>query len=92
MQVVIPSQSNFKNNFSILHQVPEGHVGVYWRGGALLNTITDPGTSLSFLFLVIRNLCPGTSIHIKFSGFHLKMPLLTQFVPVQVTLQTDQVN
>ncbi|XP_022131471.1 erlin-2-B [Momordica charantia] len=65
--VVIPSQSNFKNNFSILHQVPEGHVGVYWRGGALLNTITDP-------------------------GFHLKLPLLTQFVPVQVTLQTDQVR
>ncbi|XP_022952024.1 erlin-2-B-like [Cucurbita moschata] len=65
--VLIPSQSNFKSNLSILHQVPEGHVGVYWRGGALLKTITDP-------------------------GFHLKLPLLTQFVPVQVTLQTDQVR
>eukprot|EP01041_Mallomonas_annulata_P002017 gene2017-3916_t len=26
-----------------LHQVSEGHVGVYWRGGALLPTISDPG-------------------------------------------------
>ncbi|CAK9313146.1 unnamed protein product [Citrullus colocynthis] len=65
--VLIPSHSNLKSDFSILHQVPEGHVGVYWRGGALLKTITDP-------------------------GFHLKLPLLTQFVPVQVTLQTDQVR
>uniref|UniRef100_A0A0D9VVD1 Band 7 domain-containing protein n=1 Tax=Leersia perrieri TaxID=77586 RepID=A0A0D9VVD1_9ORYZ len=30
----------------ILHQVPEGHVGVYWRGGALLETITTPGFHL----------------------------------------------
>ncbi|KAE8647244.1 hypothetical protein Csa_018953 [Cucumis sativus] len=64
--VLFPSQSNLSNNLSILHQVPEGHVGVYWRGGALLKTITDP-------------------------GFHLKLPLITQFVAVQVTLQTDQV-
>mmetsp|Transcript_16784 Transcript_16784/g.42149 ORF Transcript_16784/g.42149 Transcript_16784/m.42149 type:complete len:329 (-) Transcript_16784:558-1544(-) len=26
-----------------VHQVTEGHVGVYWRGGALLNEMTDPG-------------------------------------------------
>ncbi|XP_058070400.1 uncharacterized protein LOC131219335 [Magnolia sinica] len=55
------------STFSILHQVPEGHVGVYWRGGALLEGITNP-------------------------GFHLKMPLITQFEPIQVTLQTDQVK
>ncbi|KAG0464376.1 hypothetical protein HPP92_020445 [Vanilla planifolia] len=53
--------------FSILHQVPEGHVGAYWRGGALLKDITDP-------------------------GFHLKLPVITQFEPIQVTLQTDQVR
>ncbi|XP_043704429.1 erlin-2-like isoform X2 [Telopea speciosissima] len=51
----------------MLHQVPEGHVGVYWRGGALLKTITYP-------------------------GFHLKLPLITQFEPIQVTLQKDQVK
>ena len=26
-----------------IHRVPEGHVGVYWRGGALLNRVTSPG-------------------------------------------------
>ena len=26
-----------------IHRVPEGHVGVYWRGGALLDRVTDPG-------------------------------------------------
>jgi regulator of protease activity HflC (stomatin/prohibitin superfamily) len=25
------------------HTVPEGHVGIYFRGGALLDTITEPG-------------------------------------------------
>ncbi|CAK9142416.1 unnamed protein product [Ilex paraguariensis] len=65
--VLIPSSSILKNSFDILHQVPEGHVGVYWQGGALLNTITNP-------------------------GFHLKMPLITHFEPIQVTLQTDLVR
>ncbi|XP_050238942.1 uncharacterized protein LOC126688327 [Mercurialis annua] len=66
--IVIPSlTSGTKSSFSIVHQVPEGHVGVYWRGGALLNTITSP-------------------------GFHLKLPLITHYEPVQVTLQTDQVK
>ncbi|CAN1137458.1 60S ribosomal protein L10a-2 [Linum perenne] len=64
--VVVPLSSNVNSSFAILHQVPEGHVGVYWRGGALLNTITEP-------------------------GFHFKLPLITQYEPVQVTLQTDQV-
>nr|POF25935.1 erlin-2-b [Quercus suber] len=65
--IVIPSSSTFRNGFSILHQVPEGYVGVYWRGGALLKMITDP-------------------------GFHLKLPFITHYEPVQVTLQTDQVR
>jgi len=49
-----------------IHQVDEGHVGIYWRGGALLNSTTGP-------------------------GFHLKLPLLTSFAQVQVTIQTDKV-
>ncbi|KAF3956918.1 hypothetical protein CMV_018013 [Castanea mollissima] len=61
------SPSTIRNGLSILHQVPEGHVGVYWRGGALQKTITDP-------------------------GFHLKLPFITHYEPVQVTLQTDQVR
>ncbi|XP_024534032.1 erlin-2-B [Selaginella moellendorffii] len=54
-------------NFGVLHQIPEGHVGVYWRGGALLKTISEP-------------------------GFHLMVPILTQYEPIQVTIQTDQVK
>ncbi|XP_043704428.1 erlin-2-B-like isoform X1 [Telopea speciosissima] len=66
--ILVPSSFSATNNsFSMLHQVPEGHVGVYWRGGALLKTITYP-------------------------GFHLKLPLITQFEPIQVTLQKDQVK
>ncbi|KAI9092043.1 hypothetical protein K1719_027978 [Acacia pycnantha] len=59
--------SSLKNIISTLHQVPKGHVGVYWRGGALLKTITEP-------------------------GFHIKMPFITQYGPVQVTLQTNVVT
>ncbi|KAJ7527781.1 hypothetical protein O6H91_16G070600 [Diphasiastrum complanatum] len=54
-------------NLGILHQVPEGHVGVYWRGGALLKTTSSP-------------------------GFHLMIPFLTHYEPIQVTIQTDQVK
>jgi regulator of protease activity HflC (stomatin/prohibitin superfamily) len=55
------------HSLDIVHQVPEGHVGVYWRGGALLKTVTSP-------------------------GFHLKMPLITRYEPIQVTIQTDKVK
>ncbi|KAK9750646.1 hypothetical protein RND81_02G210700 [Saponaria officinalis] len=65
--IVLSSASTSKISFTVLHQVPEGHVGVYWRGGALLTTITDP-------------------------GFHWKLPLITHYEPIQVTLQTDQVR
>ncbi|XVF03209.1 hypothetical protein REPUB_Repub04eG0241700 [Reevesia pubescens] len=64
---LISSSLDIQKTLSILHQVPEGHVGVYWKGGALLKMITEP-------------------------GFHLKMPLITQYEPVLVTLQTDQVR
>ncbi|XP_068656327.1 uncharacterized protein [Aristolochia californica] len=67
MLVLLSSSRASDSSYSILHQVPEGHVGVYWRGGALLQTITDP-------------------------GFHLKMPLITHFEPIQVTIQTDKVK
>ncbi|KAL2925046.1 Erlin-2 [Bienertia sinuspersici] len=65
--IVLSSTSTNKISLTILHQVPEGHVGVYWRGGALLNIITHP-------------------------GFHWKLPLITHYEPIQVTLQTDQVR
>jgi len=37
-------------NLSI-HKIEEGHVGVYYRGGALLSTITHPGYHLLIPFL-----------------------------------------
>lgn len=65
--ILLSTSFSASTSYAILHQVPEGHVGAYWRGGALLNSITDP-------------------------GFHLKLPLITQFEPIQVTIQTDQVR
>jgi len=26
-----------------IHQIPEGYVGVYWRGGALMSSLSEPG-------------------------------------------------
>lgn len=85
------STLSVSNSLSILHQVPEGHVGVYWRGGALLKTITDPGTFL--ILLSLQTIVSWhTCAHVVSSGFHVKMPLITQYEPVQVTIQTDQVK
>jgi len=50
-----------------LHVVNEGHIGVYYRGGALLDTYTEP-------------------------GLHWKMPYITTYEEVQVTIQTDSVR
>jgi len=59
LQVLVPSASpSFKNTMAIVHQVPEGHVGVYWRGGALLKTITEPGRKPFFVFsMLFFNVC-----------------------------------
>lgn len=49
-----------------------------------------------FLFAFNSLLCRVCSLpactYLGVLGFHLKMPLVTQFEPIQVTLQTDQVN
>lgn len=34
-----------------LHMVPHGHVGIYWRGGRLLNHVTDPGWHVMLPFV-----------------------------------------
>ncbi|CDW91496.1 spfh band 7 phb domain-containing membrane-associated protein [Stylonychia lemnae] len=52
--------------FNGFHIIEEGHVGVYYRGGALLESTTEP-------------------------GFHFKLPLITSFENIQVTVQTDKV-
>lgn len=50
-----------------LHKVDEGHVAVYYRGGALLSSISQP-------------------------GFHMMLPIITNYKTVQTTLQTDEVK
>ncbi|XP_041441125.1 erlin-2-A isoform X2 [Xenopus laevis] len=37
--------------FSAIHKIEEGHVGVYYRGGALLSTTSGPGFHLMFPFI-----------------------------------------
>jgi len=37
--------------FLTLHKVSEGHVGVYWRGGALLTHISEPGFQLKMPYV-----------------------------------------
>ncbi|KAB2619751.1 hypothetical protein D8674_040336 [Pyrus ussuriensis x Pyrus communis] len=44
---VLPTSSTIL----ILHQVPKGHVGVYWRRCTLLKTITDLGFHLKLSFV-----------------------------------------
>ena len=34
-----------------IHQIEEGHVGVYFRGGALLSSISDPGYNIKLPFI-----------------------------------------
>lgn len=63
--------------------VNEGHVGVYWRGGALLSSITS------------RKSCPASTMDTLrrvLAGFQAKLPFVTQYSPVQVTVQTDSVS
>jgi hypothetical protein len=37
--------------FQSLHKIEEGHVGVYYRGGALLPDISHPGFHMMFPFV-----------------------------------------
>merc|ERR1711991_1202694 len=38
-----------------LHQVPEGHVAMYWFGGALTDTMNDPGWHWQFPLVYTRD-------------------------------------
>ena len=53
--------------FNGLHQVPEGHIAVYYRGGALLDSTAGP-------------------------GWNVKIPGITTYENIQVTVQTDKVS
>ena len=53
--------------FNGIHQIPEGYVGIYFRGGALLEGTVEP-------------------------GWHTKLPMVTSYDTVQVSVQTDAVR
>jgi len=48
VQVVAPLVAS---QLGCVHKIPEGHVGVYWRGGRCLKGISDPGA------------CPSSTPH-----------------------------
>uniref|UniRef100_A0A8C0XT32 Erlin n=1 Tax=Castor canadensis TaxID=51338 RepID=A0A8C0XT32_CASCN len=37
--------------FSAVHKIEEGHIGVYYRGGALLTSTSGPGFHLMLPFI-----------------------------------------
>ena len=34
-----------------IHKIEEGHIGIYWRGGRLIEGTTEPGFHLMFPFI-----------------------------------------
>lgn len=46
--IAVPVLATF---FGCCHKIYEGHVGVYWRNGALLEMTTDPGVHLKLPFI-----------------------------------------
>ena len=78
-----------------LHKVEEGHVAVYYRGGALLSVISQPGFHMMFPFLTtyktvqttlqtdeVKNVPCGELIE-KFDSISLKKKKInfTNFIP-----------
>ena len=45
------------------HTIHEGHVGIYWRFGALSNRVTEPGASMAL------HCTPYHAEHFRFSQF-----------------------
>lgn len=69
-----------------------GHIGEevpFWR--QLQSQVLSP-LLLTLHLTFSLHTCTNAEIFLHFSGFHFKMPLITQYEPVQVTIQTDQVT
>ena len=45
---------------SAIHKIEEGHVAVYFRGGALLETISEPGFHMMIPFLTTHKIIQTT--------------------------------
>lgn len=57
-----------------------------------LNMSMNSCTCILFNYFMYSLCLLLTNLHILTEGFHLKLPLITQFEPIQVTLQTDLVE
>ncbi|KAJ5076856.1 erlin (er lipid raft associated protein) [Anaeramoeba ignava] len=51
-----------------IHHIPEGYIGLYWRGGALLPSYEEPGYHLKFPFLTTVEICTNINIPCGTSG------------------------
>lgn len=49
--LLVPLLSALLLGLFALHRIEEGHVGVYWRGGALIPRVTQPGYHLKIPFI-----------------------------------------
>jgi hypothetical protein len=59
---------------------------VYWRGGALIHKISQPG-AWSCVDLLFHSF-----LTVSISGYHFKIPIVDTHDSVQVTVQTDKVT
>ena len=66
---------------SSIHKVEEGFVGVYYRGGALLQTTSGPGFHLKLPFLTTYKTVQ-TTMHTDevISNFNFKTSFLTNLI------------
>ena len=60
-----------------IHQIPEGHVGIYYRGGALLTSVTAPGYHVMTLFLTIVKVIQTTLQTDEGKSFKISFTLLS---------------
>lgn len=74
--------------FNGVHQIPEGHVGLYWTGGALQDTISPPGWAVKVPYYPPPFSLLAWRLPLTDPVF-LQLPLVSQVVNMQVYV-TDQ--
>ena len=69
-----------------IHQIPEGHVGIYYRSVHFLINVTQ------FDETILTCYCRGGALlsSVSAPGYHVMLPFLTAYKIVQTTLQTDE--
>lgn len=73
----------------VLHRIDEGHVGVYFRAGALLPILSKPGIHMMFPILTSYRSIQVRNYRVEVM---IQVEKLIMFVCMQVTLQTDEIK